>query len=190
MIIWVAGFHMTCVEGRGRTLVPRNFMSGDAQEPHDRAEILMFLHFKPSSICPKREERLPFFFINCFRWVSCSKKGKDERQQCCMVLNQKRQKISKMQSRTRKGNAARSRFLTAWVAVAAALRSRMTFDDVLFQERSLSDFQKWSRGMLTAKVLTGAGMEWILLSRRYNDIVVLLELGTLLNVAGVARHDC
>lgn len=29
-----------------------------------------------------------------------------------------------------------------------------------------------------------------LLSRRYNDIVVLLELGTLLNVAGVARHGC
>lgn len=39
--------------------------------------------------------------------------------------------------------AARSRFLTAWVAVAAALASRMTFDDVLFQERSVSTYMCW-----------------------------------------------
>lgn len=39
IIIWVTAFHMTCVEERGRTLFPRKLMSGDAQEPHDRAKI-------------------------------------------------------------------------------------------------------------------------------------------------------
>jgi len=63
----------------------------------------------PNTAVIKRQRKssvlsqLPSFFIDCFHWVSCSK-GKGERQQCCMVSKQKRQKISKMQSRTRKGN--------------------------------------------------------------------------------------